>query len=683
MAEARIERAGEIAVVVLDHPPVNALSHALRASLAVRLAEAMGDDAVKAVVIACAGRTFVAGADINELGQKRAEPLTSTLAASLDAAPKPVIAAIHGTALGGGLELAMGCHWRVASPEARFGQPEVKLGIIPGAGGTQRLPRAIGAPKALDMITTGDPIGAAEALKLGLIDEVAAGDLRAGAIAFARRVLAEKRPLRRLRDLPAKDATPELFARARAEIAKKSRGFVAPVKAVDAVEAASLPFDQGMTREHAVFAELQGGPQFRALRHVFFAERETAKLPGPALTPLEIGRVAVIGAGTMGGGIAMAFASAGIAVTLIESSREALDRGLALIRRNYESSAKRQNLPPDEIEQRLERIEPVLTLDAAALADLIIEAVFEDLGLKQQVFRDLDRIARPGALLATNTSYQDVDAIASVTKRPQDVLGLHFFSPAHVMRLVEVVRAKHTATLALASAVALVRRIRKLPVVVGASPGFVGNRMLAERARECERLLQQGALPQEVDKAMTDFGFPMGPFAASDLAGNDVSWRARQGIGLKSPVADALCEAGRFGQKTGAGYYKYAPGSREAVPDPEAEKIMASVRTRLGHRRREFTAAEIVERIIYPLVNEGARLLEEGVAQRPGDIDMVWLNGYGFPAWRGGPMFYADEIGLKTVRDRLDRMARDFGEPALAPAPLLERRIKEGSGFNF
>ncbi len=684
MAEVRLERAAEIAVIEIDNPPVNALSHAVRAALAARIAEAMADGAVRAAVIACAGRTFVAGADINELGKPRSPPLTVDIAAQLDDCAKPVIAAIHGTALGGGLELALACHWRVAAPDARLGLPEVKLGIIPGGGGTQRLPRAIGVKPALDMIAGGQAIDARAALEAGLVDELATrGPVRDAAVALARRVVAERRPIRRLRDRTVEMVPSEIFVRARGEIERRQRGFAAPLKAVDAVAAAALRFDDGLKREQALFAELQSGPQFGALRHVFFAEREAAKVPGlPAGPPRAIVQVAVVGAGTMGGGIALCLADAGVPVTLIDNERTALERGLAALRRNFESSARRRNLPAVELDRRLALIKPSLRLADAAGADLVVEAVFEELDLKKSVFARLDGIAKPGAILATNTSYQDVDAIAAATARPQDVLGLHFFSPAHVMRLVEVVRAKATAPQVLAASIALMRRLRKLPVVVGAAPGFVGNRMLFERSREADRLLlRDGATAREVDQAMVAFGFAMGPFAAADLAGLDVSWRMRKAHRISFPVADALCEAGRFGQKSGKGYYRYEDGGRGGLDDPETDEIIAAVRARRNIAPRPIDAGAIVERLIYPMVNQAARLLEAGVALRPGDVDLIWINGYGFPAWRGGPMYYADQVGLETVRNRLDRMARELNEKALLPAPLIERRVKEGRGF--
>ncbi|HEV2162564.1 MAG TPA: 3-hydroxyacyl-CoA dehydrogenase NAD-binding domain-containing protein [Stellaceae bacterium] len=684
MADVRLERAGEIAVIEIDNPPVNALSHAVRAALASRLDEAIADEAIKAAVIVCTGRTFIAGADINELGKPRSPPLTVDLTTQLDACTKPVVAAIHGTALGGGLELALACHWRVASPDARLGLPEVKLGIIPGGGGTQRLPRAIGAKAALDMIVSGEPIGAHAALDAGLVDALAThDDLRTAAVALARRIVAEKRLPKRLRDRAVAPVPAEMFSRARSDVAHRHRGFEAPLKAVDAVTAAMMRFDDGLKREQTLFADLLRGPQFGTLRHVFFAEREAAKIPDlPADLPKrDIGHAAVIGAGTMGGGIALCFADAGIPVTLIDSDRIALERGLGTLRKNFEASARRRNLSAAELDKRLAMIKPSLRLADAATADIVIEAVFEDLALKQNIFGKLDAIVKPGAILASNTSYQDIDVIAASTKRSTDVLGLHFFSPAHVMRLVEVVRASATAPAVLAASVALARKLRKLPVIVGPAPGFVGNRMLFERSREAERLLRDGALPRDVDQAMVEFGFPMGPFAAADLAGLDISWSIRKAHGVSFPIADALCEAGRFGQKTGKGYYRYEAGSREGLADPETDRIVAEVRQKLGITPKPIAAGIIVERLIYPMVNQAARLLDDGVALRPGDIDLIWINGYGFPAWRGGPMFYADQIGLANVRDRLAHLERELGEKALVPAPLIERRVTEGRGF--
>ncbi|HZT52489.1 MAG TPA: 3-hydroxyacyl-CoA dehydrogenase NAD-binding domain-containing protein [Stellaceae bacterium] len=680
----RSERDGATAVLTIDNPPVNALGHALRSAIKSALDQALADPAVRAIVLIGAGRTFIAGADITEFGKPRAEPLTPTLIATIEAGAKPVVAAIHGHALGGGLELAMGCHYRIAAADARLGQPEVKLGLIPGAGGTQRLPRLVGVPLALEMIAVGEPIGARRALEVGLVDAIAEGDLRASAVAYAERLVRERAPLRRVRDLPMPAADPGAFGSFRGGIERRRRGVEAPIACIEAVEAAAtLPFDEGLARERELFTALVNGEQARAQRYFFFAEREAGKIPDiPAeLAPREIRRAAVIGAGTMGGGIAMCFANAGIPVTLVESAREALDRGLAAMRRNYAASASRGGLAADEVERRMALVTGSLAYEDAAAADVVIEAVFEDLPLKQEVFARLDRIVAPDAILATNTSYQDVDAIAAATRRPERVLGMHFFSPANVMRLVEVVRGAATAKPVLATAMALGRKLRKVPVPVGVCYGFVGNRMLTQRSRAVERLLLEGAAPHEIDAALVAFGFPMGPLAASDLAGLDVGWRARKARGTTSPVADALCEAGRFGQKTGAGYYHYEPGSRAPIPDPEVARLIAETAQRLGVARRTVAASEMIDRVLLPMVNEGARILEEGIALRPGDIDVIWVYGYGFPVHRGGPMFYADAMGLASVAARLEEQARRFDDAALAPAPLLARLAAAGGSF--
>ncbi|HXP31945.1 MAG TPA: 3-hydroxyacyl-CoA dehydrogenase NAD-binding domain-containing protein [Stellaceae bacterium] len=680
------ERVGSVAILTIDSPPVNALGHAVRSGIKSALDAALADPAVGAIVIIGVGRIFIAGADITEFGKTRPAPLTSAVIATIEAGQKPVVAAIRGAALGGGLELAMGCDYRLAAPDARLGQPEVKLGMLPGAGGTQRLPRLVGVPVALDMIALGEPIGAKEALDKGLIDEIASGDLRAAALAFAERLVGERRPRRRVRDLPVKDvpSDPEFFARYRATIEKRRRGVIAPASCIAAVEAAvALPFDQGLAREQELFLQLVNGDQAKAQRYFFFAERDAGKIPDLAPdTPAQaIAKAAIIGAGTMGGGIAMCFANVGIPVTLIDTTQAALDRGIATMRSNYQSSASRGGLAAEDVERRMALVTGALAYEAVGDADLVIEAVFEDLPLKQQVFAALDRAAKADAILATNTSYQDVNVIAAATRRPEQVIGLHFFSPANVMRLVEVVRGAKTAPAVLASGMALARKLRKVPVPVGVGYGFVGNRMLTQRSRAAERLLLEGALPQDVDAALVDFGFPMGPFAASDLAGLDVSWRARQARGGKAPVADALCEAGRFGQKTRAGFFRYEPGSRAALTDPEVERIIIATSERLGVARRAIGAAEILQRIIEPMINEGARILEDGIALRAGDIDVIWVYGYGWPVHRGGPMFYADQIGLAAIRDRLDALSRRLDDPALKPAPLLLRLASEGRGF--
>jgi 3-hydroxyacyl-CoA dehydrogenase len=682
-----LRRDGDVAVITIDSPPVNALSHAVRSGLRGALETARDDAAAGAVVIACAGRTFVAGADIAEFGKPPQPPHLSEIIALLEAMPKPVVAAIHGTALGGGLELTLGCHYRVAAPTARLGLPEIKLGIIPGAGGTQRLPRLIGMEKALPMILSGNPIPAQEARALGLVDEIAEGDLTAAAIAFARKV-AGKRPLPRIRDndeklKPLRD-DPKEFDDLVAANTKRTRGLHAPAGAVEALRAAfELPIDEGLKKEREVFSRLVTGDQSRAQRYIFFAERDAAKVADmPRDTrPREVRKAAVIGAGTMGGGIAMCFANAGIPVTVVETDQAALDRGLATIRRNYENTMRRGGLTQADLDRRVGLLAPTTDYGAVADADFVIEAVFETMDVKKQVFGRLDGIAKPEAILASNTSYLDVNAIAQATKRAPSVLGTHFFSPANVMRLLEIVRGRETAPDVLATAIALGRRIGKVPVVVGVCHGFVGNRMLRARGIEAERLLLEGALPHEVDAALTEFGLPMGPFAMSDLAGLDVGMRSRRDQGIRAEIADAICDLGRFGQKTGKGYYLYEGGSRTPIPDPEVEMIIVDASRRLGIQRRPIDRKEIFERLVFPMINEGARILEEGIAARPSDIDVIWVYGYGWPVYRGGPMLYADGVGLPYIRDRLEQIAAHSKDERLAPAPLLARLAAEGRGF--
>jgi 3-hydroxyacyl-CoA dehydrogenase len=683
-ASVDLRRDGDVAVVTADNPPVNALKHEVRAGLAQALAQARDDAAVKAVVIACAGRTFLAGADITEFGKPPQAPSLHEVIAAIEAMPKPVVAALHGTALGGGFELALACHFRVAVPAARVGLPEVKLGLLPGAGGTQRLPRLVGPEKALQMIVTGEPIGAAEARADGIVDEVVAGDLIAAAVDFARRVVREGRPLRLVRDREEK-LIGEGFADAAEVLTRRLRGREAPAACVEAVRnAIVLPFEEGLRREAELFRQLVNGDQSKAQRHIFFAEREAAKVPDmpEATRPRQITRGAVIGAGTMGGGIAMCFANAGIPVTVVETARDLLQKGLDRVAANYRTTASRGGLTADEMERRLGLINGVTELEAVAGADVVIEAVFEEMDVKKRVFADLDRVATPDALLATNTSTLDVDEIARVTARPQEVLGMHFFSPANVMRLLEIVRGAETSFEALASAIALGRRLGKVPVTVGVCYGFVGNRMLARRSVETERLLLEGALPQEIDAAVTGFGFPMGPCAMMDLAGLDVGWRIRKGRGEQALIEDALCEAGHYGQKTGKGYFRYEAGSRTPIADPEVEKTILEASSRLGINRRPIGQEEIVERMILPMINEGARILDEGIASRPGDIDVIWVHGYGWPVWRGGPMYYADRLGLPHVRDRLAFYADRSRDESLQPAPLLQCLAAERRGFS-
>jgi 3-hydroxyacyl-CoA dehydrogenase len=674
---------GEIAVVTVDNPPVNALKHEVRAGLAEALRRAHFADDTKAVIIVCAGRTFFAGADITEFGKPPQPPSLHEVIAAIEVMRKPVVAALHGTAFGGGFELALACHYRVAVAGARVGLPEVKLGLLPGAGGTQRLPRLVGPEKALKMIVTGEPMGAPEALADGILDEIVQGDLRASAVAFARRVVAESRPLKLVRDRDEK-LVGEGFADAAEALTRRLRGREAPEACVEAVRnAIVLPFEEGLRREGELFRKLVAGDQSKAQRHIFFAEREAAKIRDmPETTkPRPIARAAVIGAGTMGGGIAMCFANAGIPVIVVETSRDLLQKGLDRIASNYRTTVSRGGLNADEMERRIGLINGVTELEAVGEADVVIEAVFEEMGVKKQVFADLDRQAKVDALLATNTSTLDVNEIAHATARPQDVLGMHFFSPANVMRLLEIVRGAETSFEALANAVALGRRLGKVPVTVGVCYGFVGNRMLARRSVETERLLLEGALPQEIDAAVAGFGFPMGPCAMMDLAGLDVGWRIRQGRSEHALIEDALCEAGHYGQKTGKGYFRYDGGSRTPVPDPEVEKIILEASSRLGINRRSIPQEEIVERMIFPMINEGARILEEGIAARPGDIDVIWVYGYGWPIWRGGPMYYADRLGLAHLRDRLTFYADRSRDETLQPAPLLQRLAEQGRGF--
>jgi 3-hydroxyacyl-CoA dehydrogenase len=670
--------------LISDNPPVNALSAAVRGGLAEAIERLEADPAVRAIILACDGRTFFAGADIREFDAPPTVPYLPDAIARIEACAKPVIAAIHGAALGGGLEVALGCHYRVADAKARLGLPEVKLGLLPGAGGTQRLPRLIGPLPAVEMILSGEPLGANAALAAGLVDAIAEGDLREAATAMAFRVLAEGKGPRRLRGerdkVSGQGALAAFDAKAEELLARK-RGLDAPAACVEAVRnALLLPFDQAMVAERALFLKLKGGEQSRALRHVFFAERAAQKIAGmPAgVRAMPVERVAVIGAGTMGGGIAMAFANAAIPVTLIERDASALERGMAAIRANYERSSKPGGRNAAE---RMAPIAPATSLGAVADADLVIEAVFEDMAVKKELFGDLGRIAKPGAILATNTSTLDVNVIAQASGRAADVVGMHFFSPANVMRLVEIVRAEATAFGVLATAQAVAQRLGKVTATVGVCYGFVGNRMLHARSKQVEAMLLEGASPAQIDAAATGFGFAMGPCAVGDLAGLDVGWRARKQAGLTAPVADALCEAGRFGQKTGAGYYRYEAGSRRSLPDPQAGEIAARIAAERGVAARAMSEAEIRDRLIYPLINEGAKILAEKIAARPGDIDIIWVHGYGFPAHKGGPMFFADRMGLAGVRDRLAELAGQSGEAALAPAPLLLELAAAGRGF--
>jgi 3-hydroxyacyl-CoA dehydrogenase len=681
-------REGPIAVVVVNHPPVNALNIPMRKGLVEALQRAREDREVEAVVIAAAGRTFIAGADITEFNKPPVPPTTIDVIEAIDAMPKPVVAALHGTPLGGGLEVALGCHFRVAAPGTRLGLPEIKLGLMPGAGGTQRLPRLVGMDKAMAMILSGDPIDADDALKYGLVDEIASGELLPAAIAFATNVVATKKPLSRAREREEKlkdlRANPAKFDEMAAPYLKRSRGQHAPARAIEALRwTIDVPVADALIRERDTFLELKNGDQSKAQRHIFFAEREAAKVADlpKDVKPRDIKSAAVIGGGTMGGGIAMCFANAGIPVTILETSDEALKRGLNIVAKNYQASAKRGGLSSEDVDIRLGLMTGTTDTSSLGHADMVIEAVFEDMGVKREVFGKLDAATKPDAILATNTSYLDVNEIAHFTQRPQSVLGMHFFSPANVMKLLEIVRGADTRPEMLATAISVARKIGKVPVVVGVCHGFVGNRILRVRSTEAERLLLEGALPQDIDGALTAFGFPLGPFGVTDLAGLDISWRMRKAQGARAEIADQLCEMGRFGQKTGKGFYLYETGSRAPKPDPEVEALIVATSKRLGIERKQMSREEITERLLFPMINEGARILEEGIAQRPSDIDVIWVYGYGFPAWRGGLMYYADQVGLPRIRDRLTEFAGITGDRKLEPAPLLVKLANEGGSF--
>jgi 3-hydroxyacyl-CoA dehydrogenase len=697
MPEVIVSRDDGVTLIRVDNPPVNALSPGVPEAIIAALAEAERDAKVRAIVLMGAGKTFVAGADISTLeqaawGDTGAICDLHGLLARIEDCPKPVVVAIHGTALGGGLELAMAGHFRIAVADALLGQPEVNLGIIPGAEGTQRLPRLIGIAKALDMCVSGKPVKAGDALAAGLIDRVVAGDLAAAAAAFAREATASARiPKTRERSdrLGTAEENAPLFSSARELASRSRRRQIAPLKVVDAIEAAAtLPFEQGCAREREIFFECVASEQAKALIHVFFAERTASKvrdLPKDAgARPIE--RVAIVGAGTMGGGIAMACANAGLNVTLKDSTQAALDAGLATIGRNYDASVKRGRLTAEAAATRLARIRPQLTYEGFADADLIIEAVFESLDLKKQIFSEIDGVAKPSAVLATNTSTLDVDAIAGATSRADSVIGLHFFSPAYVMRLLEIVRGRGTGGTVIATSLAFAKRIGKVPVVVGNGFGFVGNRMMFPYMYEAQFMVEEGATPEQVDRALTDFGMAMGIFAVDDMAGIDVAWRIRQEFGppggpdARAPlVADKLYELGRYGQKKGLGWYRYDE-NRKAIPDPAVIDLIRTTAAAAGIPQRTFTDREIVDRCIYALVNEGARIIEDGTASRGSDIDVIYANGYGFPSWRGGPMFYADRVGLAAVHARIVEFHEEFGS-RWAPAPLLARLAEKGGTF--
>ncbi|MDX1635939.1 MAG: 3-hydroxyacyl-CoA dehydrogenase NAD-binding domain-containing protein [Marinobacter sp.] len=696
MSTAHYQVNGDLAVIRLDNPPVNGLGHALRKGIVDGLKQAEGDNSVKAVVIIGSDRAFSGGADISEFGTSKmlAEPILTTVIHYLETSTKPVVAAISGACMGGGLELALGCHYRVARPDAQISLPEVKLGLLPGAGGTQRLPRLIGAEHALNMIVSGAAVPAKQFQGSPLFDEIVEGDLLEGAQAFARKVVAENLPLKRVRDIKGSHPNPEgFFMFARNTVGAMAKHYPAPLKCVDAVAAAvTKPFDAGMAVEREAFTTLMQTPESRALRHAFFAERLASKIPDvPSDTPTrDINKVGVIGAGTMGTGISINFLNAGIPVTIVEMKQEGLDRGIAHIRSVYEGRVKKGKMTEDKARACLDLLTTSLSYDDLADADLVIEAVFEEMSVKQSVFETLDKTCKPGAILASNTSTLDVNRIASFTKRPEDVIGLHFFSPANIMKLLEVVRGAKTAKDVLATAMKLAKTIKKTAVVSGVCDGFIGNRMINQYQREALLMLQEGASVQQIDKAIEKFGFAMGPLRMADMAGGDIGWAIRKRQYAEKPemkrmvVADRLCEMGRYGQKTGAGFYRYEPGNRNALHDPEVDKVIDEVRAELGIKPRKISNQEIVQRCVYALVNEGARLLEEGIAQRASDIDMVYLTGYGFPVFRGGPMHYAEEVGLANVVRDMEPFAKNpHTEPGFwQPAPLLARCAAEGKGFD-
>ena len=691
MAFADYTARGAVAVIELKHPPVNALGLGLRTAIADALERAQGDPAIGAVVILGSAAAFSGGADVSEFGlpAMSAAPSLGDLVDMIERFPKPVIAAVNALALGGGLELALACHYRIAGSGAQLGMPEVKLGLLPGAGGTQRLPRLVGAERALNMIVGGNPVAARELA--GFAAATVDDDVPAAAVAFAERAIAEKMPLKKARDIQVRLPNAEAFFDfARGAVAPLAKHYPAPLKCIDAVEAAvTKPFEQGMKIEASLFVELLHSPESKALRHAFFAMRAASKVPDvPSSTPLRaVKSVAVIGAGTMGGGIAMNFANAGVPVVMLETTQAALDKGLATIKKNYQSTLQKGRLTQEQFDKRIKSISGTLSYDDIQNADLIIEAVFEDLQVKKQVFEKLDQAAKSGAILASNTSTLDVNKIAAFTRRPQDVLGLHFFSPANVSKLLEIVRGARTSKDVLATALAVSKQIKKVGVVAGVCDGFIGNRMMNSYFRQMELLLDAGALPQQIDQAMEKFGFAMGPFRVSDLAGNDILWYIRKRLYLEFPdrvfskTPDRICELGRFGQKTGAGWYDYRSGDRTAIPSELVTNIVLEESARSGLQRRSVSDEEIVARAMCALINEAARILEEGIAIRASDIDVVYLTGYGFPDFRGGPLFYADTAGLPNILRMMRGFARGYQPDAWEPAPLLQKLAAEGRSF--
>lgn len=673
-----------IGVVTIDNPPVNALSYAVRSGIVSALDAAKSDD-VDALLIICSGRTFCAGADITEFGKPPQEPLLPEVVNAIEASSKIVVAALHGTALGGGFEIALACHYRCAVADAAVGLPEVKLGLLPGAGGTQRTPRLAGVAAAVQLMTSGRPMPAPAAVKAGLVDHIVEGDLQTGAMEYVRRLLAESAPIRRASRLDVEDGAMEILGSLREQVERKAKGQRAPLRILDSVEAAiTSPFAEGSKRERELFVESMQDSQSAALQHVFFAERSAGKIRGlaPDTQKREIRIVAIIGAGTMGGGIAMSTANAGFSVKLLDVDQGALDRGLAIVDRNYGGMVKRGILSEDGAQQCRDRIQVTTNYSDIADADLVIEAVFENLELKKKIFAQLDTTMKAGAILATNTSYQDVDAIAAVTKRSQDVIGLHFFSPAHIMKLLEIIRGEKTADDVLTTAMAFAKTIRKVPVLSRVCYGFIGNRMLSVYMREAQLCLLEGGTPESVDAAMEEWGMAMGPLSVGDLAGLDIGYKARESLAPEERgdpkvhrVVDTLVEAGRLGQKTGAGFYRYDPDTRKRIPDEEIIPIIEAAAAEFDIVRRDIDAQEIVDRLLFGLANEGLKIVGEGIAQRPGDVDLVYLYGYGFPAHRGGPLHYADSVGLDRVLERIHEFGERFGEELWTPAPLLEELV--------
>ena len=686
------ELLNNIGLITVNNPPVNALSHAVREGIQNALLQAQDDDS-DAVLLVCAGRTFIAGADITEFGKPPRSPWLPEVLATIENSKKLVVAAIHGTALGGGFETALACHYRCALSSAKVGLPEVKLGLLPGAGGTQRVPRIAGVKAALDMMTSGNPVAASIASDMGLIDEILdTDDLQAGALEYIKDLVDSGAPLKRIRDINIDPSSiePGFFENYRKQLARKARGQIAPDRIVSCVEAAvTMPMDKGLERERELFSELVQSPESAAMRHVFFAEREAAKIKDVSRdTPVRVlNSVAIIGGGTMGGGIAMCFANAGIPVRLLEINDEALQRGIGIIRKNYSITVKKGKLSEDQVQNRLELITGTTDYSDLSDVDLVIEAVFENPEIKKEVFARLDKVCKPGCILATNTSYQNVDDIAAATSRPEDVCGMHFFSPANVMKLLEVVRGEKTSKDVLATVMKLGKKIGKVCVLSKVCYGFIGNRMLSGYGREAQMLLMDGCTPAQVDSALEKFGMAMGVIAMSDLAGLDVGYKARKARDdlPEDPkgyiIADTLVEMGRLGQKSGAGFYKYDPNTRARSSDPEVEALIRTKAGELGIDQQEFSDEEIIQRCFYPLVNEGALILEEGIAQRPGDIDVVYVYGYAFPAAKGGPMFWADQVGLQKIYEKICEFRDRYGEEYWKPAPLLEKLAGEGRTF--